>query len=59
MMLKNLLKIKSIVTICITALVVFLAVTGEITGEQVVNIFMVIVAFYFGTQTGKDGDKNV
>jgi hypothetical protein len=49
----NLLTIKSIVTIAMTALVIFLAVRGDISGEQVNTIFTVVIGFYFGTQASK------
>ena len=52
--LRNLLKIKSIVTIAITGLFVYMAITGKLNGEQVLNIFAIIIGFYFGTQTGKE-----
>lgn len=51
--LANLLTIKSIVTIAMTALVFFLAVRGDISGEQVITIFTVVIGFYFGTQASK------
>lgn len=53
--LKNLLKVKSIVTILLTGAFIYLAITGEISGEQVVSIFAVVVAFYFGTQAKGGG----
>ena len=49
----NLLTIKSIVTIAMTALVIFLSVRGDISGEQVNTIFTVVIGFYFGTQASK------
>lgn len=50
----NLLTIKSIVTIAMTALVIFLSVRGDISGEQVITIFTVVIGFYFGTQASKN-----
>lgn len=49
----NLLTIKSLVTIAMTALVIFLSVRGDISGEQVNTIFTVVIGFYFGTQANK------
>lgn len=49
----NLLKVKSIVTILLTAAFVYLSVTGVISGEQFLTIFSVVIAFYFGTQYQK------
>lgn len=51
--LAKLISVKSIVTIVLTALFVYLAVTGSVTGEQFIVIFTTIIAFYFGTQTEK------
>lgn len=52
----NLLKVKSIVTITLTIVFSYLAVTGVITGEQFMTIFSVVIAFYFGTQAQKIAD---
>lgn len=52
---KNLLKIKSLITILLTVLFIYLAVKGVITGENVMTVFVVIIGFYFGTQTQKKG----
>lgn len=49
----NLLKIKSLVTLIVTVVFAYLAVIGTLTGEQVMTIFGVVIAFYFGTQTSK------
>lgn len=49
----NLLKVKSIVTLCITAVFCYLAIIGQITGEQLMLIFSTIIGFYFGTQSEK------
>lgn len=54
---QNLLKVKSIVTICMTGVFSYLAVTNAITGEQFLGIFSVVIAFYFGTQAQKIADK--
>lgn len=58
----NLLTVKSIVTVVLTAVFAFLAVTGKVTADQFMTIFSVVVAFYFGTQSekkAKEGDGNV
>ena len=49
----RLLTVKSIVTLLLAAAFVFLAVRGDITGQQFIEIFAVIIAFYFGVQTSK------
>lgn len=52
----GLLKVKSLVTIMLTAVFAYLAVTGVITGEQTLTIYTVIISFYYGTQAvRKDG----
>lgn len=48
----NLLCIKSLVTLTLTAVFAFMAVTGEIS-QDFMTIYAVIIAFYFGTQTQK------
>lgn len=50
----NLLTIKSIVTLALTALVIGLAARGDITGGQVNTIFTTLIGFYFGTQATKE-----
>lgn len=52
----NLLKVKSLVTILTTITFVYLAVTKQITQEFMV-VYSVIIAFYFGTQTQKNNNK--
>ena len=61
-----LLSVKSIVTLVLTAVFAYLAVTGKVSAENYMTVFTVIIAFYFGTQsqkvqdaiTGKDGATN-
>ena len=50
----NLIKVKSIVTIALTAVFSILAIKGVISGEQFLTIFTVIISFYFGTQYQKN-----
>lgn len=47
----QLVKVKSIVTLMLTAVYCILAERGMISGEQFVTIFSTVTAFYFGTQT--------
>ena len=51
-----LLKVKSIVTILLTVIFCILAYRETVSGEQFMNIFTVVIAFYFGTQTGRKED---
>jgi hypothetical protein len=52
--LKNLLSIKSIVTILLTLVFCYLSVIGAITAELFMTIFVVVIGFYFGTQAKKE-----
>ncbi len=51
---QNLLTVKSIVTILLTVVFAYLAIKEQITGEQFLTIFSVVIAFYFGTQYQKN-----
>ena len=54
--LKNLaalIKVKTIVTLAVMAVFVYLAVTGAITADNVMIVVSTVVAFYFGTQLDK------
>lgn len=50
----KLINVKSIVTIALTGVVCYLAVKGKIDIEQ---IYLMIIAFYFGTQLDKKEGK--
>lgn len=54
---QNLLTVKSIVTLILTAVFAYLSIVGKINGEQFLAIFTMIVGFYFGTQYQKAGTK--
>ena len=56
--LAKLIDVKSIVTLLLTFLFCFLSVKGTIP-QEVNNIYLMIIAFYFGTQYEKKnkGDK--
>ena len=51
--LSKLLSVKSIVTIILTAVFAYLAISGSISGDQFLTVFTVVIAFYFGTQAEK------
>lgn len=51
----NLLSVKSIVTITLTAVFAYMAVAGKIS-QDFMTIYAVIIAFYFGTQSQKNQD---
>ncbi len=50
----NLLRVKSLVTLTLTAVFAFLAVTGTVS-QEFMTIYTMIVGFYFGTQATKEG----
>lgn len=52
--LSNLLSVKSLVTLILTFVFAFLAVTGGIDETQIMTVYTVVIAFYFGTQATKD-----
>ena len=49
----KLINVKSLVTLILTAVFSYLAVKGEISGQEFITIFVVIISFYFGTQVEK------
>ena len=51
--LAKLIDVKSIVTLLLTASFIVLAFRSVITGEQVNNVFMIVISFFFGTQATK------
>lgn len=53
--LANLLSVKSIVTIILTGVFAFMAVTSKIS-QDFMTIYAVVIAFYFGTQSQKVQD---
>lgn len=55
-MITNLLKVKSIVTITLTIIFSYLAITGVISGDEFMTVFSIVIAFYFGTQAQKIAD---
>ena len=53
----KLIDVKSISTLTMVGVFAFLSVTEEITSEQFLTIFTVVVSFYFGTQAGKKKEE--
>lgn len=51
--LANLIKVKTIVTVAVTAVFAVLALTDKIASQDVMQIMLIVTAFYFGTQTEK------
>ena len=53
----NLLTIKSIVTLALTAVFAWLTCAGQVSADQFLTVFTVVVAFYFGTQAERSAQK--
>ena len=51
----NLMSVKSLVTIVLTIVFAYMAVTGKIS-QDFMTIYAAIIAFYFGTQSQKTQD---
>lgn len=56
--LKDLLNVKSIVTLALTGVFAYLAIIEKVTPEQLILIYTTIIAFYFGTQKQKNDSDN-
>lgn len=59
--LSKLINVKSIVTLVLTGVFSYLAVSGKIAVDNFTDMFQIIMIFYFGTQSGKAeaaGSKN-
>ena len=53
----NLLTIKSMVTLILTAVFAWLTCSGGGSADQFLTVFTVVIAFYFGTQAEKNANK--
>ena len=51
--LDKLLTVKSIVTLMLCVVFAILALRGVITGQQFLEVWLIIIGFYFGTQAEK------
>lgn len=51
--LAKLIDVKSIVTIVLTITFVILCLSGSVLDDKFVDIFKLIIVFYFGTQSAK------
>ena len=51
----NLLSVKSLVTLILTAVFAYMACTGQIS-QDFMTVYAVVIAFYFGTQSQKVQD---
>ena len=53
--LANLLSVKSLVTLTLTAVFAYMSVAGKIS-QDFMTVYAVVIAFYFGTQSQKAQD---
>lgn len=51
-----LLSVKSVVTVVLTVVFAVLALRGSVTGQDFLTIFLMVISFYFGTQSQKIQD---
>lgn len=49
----NLVSVKSIVTMALTVIFGVLALRGDVSGQDFLTIFLMVISFYFGTQSQK------
>lgn len=52
----NLLSVKSLVTLILTAIFAVMALRGDIGGKDFLTIFLMVISFYFGSQSQKMQD---
>ncbi|MEA4941007.1 MAG: hypothetical protein VB094_00520 [Oscillibacter sp.] len=53
----KLVDVKSIVTFLLSGTFVALTLRGDITGQEFMTVFTVVISFYFGTQVQKRADE--
>lgn len=53
----KLVDVKTIVTLSLTGVFVYLAVKGQIDRETFVHLYLIVISFYFGTQAEKAKTK--
>ena len=53
----NLLTVKSLVTLILTGVFAWLTCAGQVSADQFLTVFTVVVAFYFGTQAERSAQK--
>lgn len=53
----KLIDVKTIVTLSLTGVFVYLAVNGQIDRETFIHLYLIVISFYFGTQHEKAKTK--
>lgn len=56
--LADLIKVKTIVTFVVIVVFSVLSLTGKIPAERAMDVVIMVVAFYFGTQAEKKNNDN-
>ena len=56
--LKNLLTVKSIISLLLTIVFCYLSIVGVIAPDYFIPIFTTVIAFYYGTQVEKKNQNN-
>lgn len=56
--LKNLLSVKSIISLLLTIVFCYLSIAGVIAPDYFIPIFTTVIAFYYGTQVEKKNQNN-
>ena len=54
--LERLLSVKSIVTLILSGTFVYLAINGEVSSQEFMTVFTMVITFYFGSQV-ESGDR--
>ena len=53
--LERLMSVKSIVTLILSGAFVYLAINGEVSSQEFMTVFTMVITFYFGSQIERDG----
>ena len=56
--LSRLVTVKSAVTLALTLVFAYLAIRGKVTGQEFLNVYSIVFAFYFGTQAQKTRESS-
>lgn len=54
----DLIKVKTIITVVMLCVYAYLSITGTIQADSVETLLLMVISFYFGTQTEKKGGKS-
>ena len=53
---KRLVSVKSIVTLVLTGVFAYLSIVGNMEAKDFLQVFLIIIGFYFGTQYNKGSE---